>query len=54
MTALKDYIRLESTGLWRAGEEAQRRDVYVFVGTASLVIADKTADREGPLKHLFI
>lgn len=48
MTALKDYIRLESTGLWRAGEEAQRRDVYVFVGTASLVIADKT---EAPLSH---
>ncbi|MDD9718463.1 hypothetical protein PVW48_17000 [Dinoroseobacter sp. PD6] len=48
MTALKDYIRLESTGLWRADEAAQRRDVYVFVGTASLVIADKT---EAPLSH---
>lgn len=48
MTALKDYIRLESTGLWRASAEAQRRDVYVFVGAASLVIADKT---EAPLSH---
>lgn len=48
MTALKDYIRLESTGLWRASDAAQRRDVYVFVGSASIVIADKT---EAPLSH---
>lgn len=48
VTALKDYIRLESTGLWRADDSAQRRDVYVFVGSASLVIADKT---EAPLSH---
>ncbi|MEM8581165.1 MAG: hypothetical protein AAGF50_08225 [Pseudomonadota bacterium] len=48
MTALKEYERLESTGLWRASTDAQRRDVYVFVGQATLVIADKT---EAPLAH---
>ena len=48
MTALKDYIRLESTGLWRSAPEAQRLDVFVFVGHASLVIANRV---EEPLAH---
>ena len=48
MTALKDYIRLESTGLWRSAPDAQRLDVFVFVGHASLVIANKA---EEPLAH---
>ncbi|WP_425091173.1 hypothetical protein [Tropicimonas sp. S265A] len=48
MTALKEYLRLESTGLWRPSVEGQRRDVYVFVGQATLVIADKS---EAPLSH---
>ncbi len=48
MTALDAYLRLESTGLWRASPEAQRRDVYVFLGDASLVITDKA---EQPLAH---
>lgn len=48
MTALNAYIRLESTGLWRAGPGVQRRDVYVFLGDASLVVADKT---ETALSH---
>lgn len=48
MTALNAYQRLESTGLWRASPQAQRRDVYVFLGDASLVITDKA---EQPLSH---
>lgn len=48
MTALNAYIRLESTGLWRAEPGAQRRDVYVFLGDASLVVADKS---ETALSH---
>lgn len=48
MTALKEYVRLESTGLWRASADAQRRDVYVSVGQATLVITDKA---EAPLAH---
>lgn len=48
MTALNAYLRLESTGLWRASPSAQRRDVYIFLGDASLVITDKA---EQPLAH---
>ncbi len=48
VTALNAYIRLESTGLWRAAPGVQRRDVYVFLGDASLVVADKT---ETALSH---
>lgn len=48
MTALNAYIRLESTGLWRAELGVQRRDVYVFLGDASLVLADKS---ETALSH---
>jgi hypothetical protein len=48
MTALNDYIRLESTGLWRSASDAQRLNVYVFVRHASLVIANKA---EEPLAH---
>lgn len=48
MTALKDFVRLESTGLWRASAGDQRRDVYVFLGDAALTIVDQT---ETPLSH---
>ncbi|MEO0485729.1 MAG: hypothetical protein AAF092_07440 [Pseudomonadota bacterium] len=48
MTALKDYIRLETTGIWRPQEGAQRREVGVSFGDATLVISD-TAGR--PLTH---
>jgi hypothetical protein len=48
VTALSQYQRLESTGLWRPEAEAQRLNVYVFVGQATLVIADKA---EAPLAH---
>lgn len=40
MTALKKYQRLEASGLWRANPEAQRTDVIVSVGDATLVITD--------------
>ncbi|MEN8895195.1 MAG: hypothetical protein ABF248_03785 [Yoonia sp.] len=48
MTALREYERLESGGLWRADHVAQRRDVTISFGNATLVISDN-ADR--PLTH---
>ena len=40
MTALKKYQRLESPGLWRETPEAQRREVIVNLGDASLMLVD--------------
>ena len=40
MTALKEYQRLECSGLWRDAEGAQRREVIVSFGDATLVISD--------------
>lgn len=40
MTALDQYSRLEAPGLWRAAPDAQRREVVVSMGKASLVISD--------------
>lgn len=40
MTALEKYTRLEGPGVWKAGPDAQRRDVVVSLGDASLMIAD--------------
>jgi len=40
MTALKRFQKLESPGLWREGPDAQRRDVVLSFGEASLVISD--------------
>ncbi|MCB2149812.1 MAG: hypothetical protein KDE06_00400, partial [Rhodobacteraceae bacterium] len=40
MTALPEYQRLESTGLWRASPDGQRREVLVVFGDATLVISD--------------
>ncbi|MEO0939140.1 MAG: hypothetical protein AAFY38_13390 [Pseudomonadota bacterium] len=48
MTALKKYQRLEATGLWRATADAQRREVVVSLGDATLTISS-TADQ--PLAH---
>jgi hypothetical protein len=48
MTALSEYERLESPGIWRAARAGQRRDVIVSIGDATLVIYDG-ADR--PLAH---
>ena len=40
MTALTEYQRLESSAVWRASPEDRRRDVFVSVGDATLVIYD--------------
>lgn len=48
MTALKDYQRLEAAGLWRATPEAQRRDVVISIGDATLTITDM---QDRPLAH---
>lgn len=40
MTAIDSYQRLEVTGLWRAGAGAQRREVIVSLGEASLTLND--------------
>lgn len=40
MTALPQYVRLEAPGLWRETADTQRREVIVFFGDATLVIAD--------------
>lgn len=40
MTALAKYARIEATGLWRATADAQRREVIVSIGDATLVITD--------------
>jgi len=47
-TALSKYQRLEASGLWRADPEAQRIDVIVSVGEATLTITDL---RERVLTH---
>lgn len=48
MTALKKFSRLEAPGIWRPTREAQRQDVIVSFGEASLVIADRN---EKALSH---
>lgn len=40
MTALNQYTKLETTGIWRAGRHTQRRDVVVSLGDATLAIFD--------------
>lgn len=40
MTALKEYQRLESPGIWRPDAGGQRRDVAVSFGNATLVLMD--------------
>ena len=49
MTALTEYQRLESTGLWRDKPDAQRREVIVAFLDATLVISDSRSDT--PLAH---
>ncbi|MEM8555975.1 MAG: hypothetical protein AAGF71_14260 [Pseudomonadota bacterium] len=39
-TALTDFQRLETTGVWHESPDAQRRDVVVVLGEASLIIQD--------------
>lgn len=48
MTALDEFARLESTGLWRPTPQEQRREVGLCFGDATLVLTD-SANR--PLTH---
>ena len=48
MTALSKYQRLEAAGVWRASLDAQRVNVFVSVGDATLTISDT---RNQPLTH---
>ncbi|WP_282181393.1 hypothetical protein [Aliiroseovarius marinus] len=48
MTALTKYDRLEATALWRPEEGAQRVDVLLSLGDATLTISDM---RENVLNH---
>lgn len=48
MTVLAEYQRLEAEGIWRATPEAQRRDVIVSIGKATLTI---TAPNGTALTH---
>lgn len=41
MTALDGIERLETTALWRSDAGAQRREVYVGIGEAELVVQDR-------------
>lgn len=48
MTALQRYDRLEAEGVWRPAPDAQRQEVIVVLGDATLVISDRG---ERPLAH---
>lgn len=48
MTALKEYEKLEATGLWRETLATQRREVLVSFGDTSLMISDSN---ETALSH---
>ena len=47
-TALTKFERLEASGLWRPAPDAQRRDVIVSIGEATLTITDL---QDRPLAH---
>lgn len=49
MTALAQYQRLEAAGTWRPGPLAQRREVIVSFGDATLILSDPRS--EVPLSH---
>ncbi len=40
MTALKQFSRLEASGLWRPSPDEQRREVIVSLGDATLTLSD--------------
>ncbi|QFT57420.1 hypothetical protein FIU94_01175 [Sulfitobacter sp. THAF37] len=48
MTALTRYARIEATALWRAAPDAQRQEVIVSIGDATLVISNL---HDRPLTH---
>ncbi len=39
MTVLAKYQRLEAEGIWRSGAQAQRRDVIISIGDATITIS---------------
>lgn len=45
MTALNEYQRLECPGLWRESPEAQRREVIVTFGDATLILRESPSER---------
>ena len=45
MTALTEFQRLECTGLWREAPEAQKREVIVSFGDATLVLSEPRSQR---------
>lgn len=45
MTALKQYQRLESAGLWRASPDSQRREVLVTFGDATIILKELPSER---------
>lgn len=47
-TAFDKYQRLEASALWREGPSAQRREVILSIGDASLIISDL---QDRPLGH---
>lgn len=49
MTALSEYQRLECIGLWRPAAQAQRREVVVSFGDATLMMSDVRSQQ--PLTH---
>ncbi|TRW98314.1 hypothetical protein FNJ84_05920 [Paracoccus sp. M683] len=49
MTALTEFVRLESPGAWRAGPDSRLQEVVVSVGDATLILSDPKSDR--PLSH---
>ena len=48
MTAVKEFQRIETSGLWRARPEDQRREVNLSFGDTSLVIRDRS---DAPITH---
>ena len=48
MTAVNEYQKLETTGLWRASPEDQKREVVLSFGDTSLIILDRS---NAPLTH---
>lgn len=48
MTALQEYDRLESLGLWKQNHDAQRQEVVVSFGDSSLVLRD---NNDRPVTH---
>ena len=45
MTALTEYQRLECLGIWRETAAAQRREVIVALGDATVVLSDSRSER---------